>query len=65
MEDFDRSITAEMAETHRTYLRELIKRMESHPRIEVLKGYQVVEHEGAVGNFKTKVAQQMAPRRES
>ncbi len=40
-----------------TYLREIIKRIENHPRIEVLKGYQVVEHEGAVGNFKTKVAQ--------
>ena len=39
------------------YLRELVKRVESHPRIEVLKGYQVVEHEGAVGNFKTKIAQ--------
>jgi len=39
------------------YLRELTKRVESHPRIEVLKGYQVVGHEGAVGNFKTKIAQ--------
>jgi heterodisulfide reductase subunit A-like polyferredoxin len=39
------------------YLRELIKGVETHPRIEVLKGCQVVEHEGAVGNFKTKVAQ--------
>ena len=39
-----------------TYLRELIKRIENHPKIEVLKGYQLVEHEGAVGNFKTKVA---------
>ena len=39
------------------FLRELIKRVEGHPKIEVLKGYQVVEHEGAVGNFKTKVAQ--------
>ena len=39
------------------YLRELIRRIESHPRIEVLKGYQVVGHEGAVGNFKTKIAQ--------
>ena len=39
------------------YLRELIRRVESHPKIEFLKGYQVVEHEGAVGNFKTKVAQ--------
>jgi heterodisulfide reductase subunit A-like polyferredoxin len=39
------------------YLRELIKRVESHPRIEVLKGYQVVGHEGAVGNFKTKITQ--------
>jgi heterodisulfide reductase subunit A-like polyferredoxin len=39
------------------YLRELTKRVESHPRIEVLVGYQVVEHEGAVGNFKTKIAQ--------
>ncbi len=38
------------------YLRELIQRVENHPGIEVLKGYQVVEHEGAVGNFKTKVA---------
>jgi heterodisulfide reductase subunit A-like polyferredoxin len=38
------------------YLRELIKKVESHPKIEVLKGYQVVEHGGAVGNFKTKVA---------
>jgi heterodisulfide reductase subunit A len=39
------------------YLRELTKRVENHPRIEVLTGYQVVEHEGAVGNFKTKIAQ--------
>ena len=39
------------------YLKELIKKTENHPKIEVLKGYQVVEHEGAVGNFKTKVAQ--------
>ena len=38
------------------YLRELTKRVESHPKIEVLKNFQVVEHEGAVGNFKTKVA---------
>ncbi|MFB3884131.1 MAG: FAD-dependent oxidoreductase, partial [Thermodesulfobacteriota bacterium] len=38
------------------YLRELIRKVETHPRIEVLKGYQVVEHEGAVGNFKTQVA---------
>jgi len=38
------------------YLREMIQRVENHPRIEVLKGYQVVEHEGAVGNFKTKVS---------
>jgi heterodisulfide reductase subunit A-like polyferredoxin len=38
------------------YLRDLVKKVETHPRIEVLKGYEVVEHEGAVGNFKTKVA---------
>jgi len=38
------------------YLGELIKKVENHPRIEVLKGYQVVEHGGAVGNFKTNVA---------
>jgi heterodisulfide reductase subunit A-like polyferredoxin len=44
------------------YLRDLIKRVESHPRIEVLKGHRVVEHEGAVGNFKTKVANGSAPR---
>jgi heterodisulfide reductase subunit A-like polyferredoxin len=37
------------------YLRELIKKVENHPRIEVLKNHQLVEHEGAVGNFKTKV----------
>ena len=39
------------------YLKELIKKTDNPPKIEVLKGYQVVEHEGAVGNFKTKVAQ--------
>jgi len=39
------------------YLRDLVKRVEGHPKIEVLKSYQVVEHEGSVGNFKTKVAQ--------
>ena len=44
------------------YLRELIRRVESHPKIEFLKGYQVVEHEGAVGNFKTKVANDSAQR---
>jgi len=44
------------------YLRQLIKKVESHPRIEVLKGYEVVGHEGAVGNFKTKVANGSAPR---
>jgi len=37
------------------YLRDLIQGVESHPKIEVLKGYQIAEHEGAVGNFKTKV----------
>jgi heterodisulfide reductase subunit A-like polyferredoxin len=37
-------------------LRELVKKVEAHPRIEVLKGFEVVEHEGAVGNFKTKVS---------
>jgi len=45
-----------------SYLRELIKKVENHPRIEVLKGYQVVEHEGAVGNFKTNVANGSAQR---
>ncbi len=40
-----------------TYLKGLIKKIESHSRIEILKGFQVVDHEGAVGNFKTKVAQ--------
>jgi len=34
------------------YLRELVKRVESHPRIEVLKGYQVVEHEGQLEILK-------------
>jgi heterodisulfide reductase subunit A len=38
------------------YLKELIKEVENHPKIEVLKGFQIVDHEGAVGNFKTKVA---------
>jgi heterodisulfide reductase subunit A len=46
----------------KAYLSDLINRVESHPRIEVLKGHQVVEHEGAVGNFKTKVANGSAPR---
>ena len=44
------------------YLKELIKKVERHPRIEVLKGYEVVEHEGTVGNFKTKVANGSTPR---
>jgi heterodisulfide reductase subunit A-like polyferredoxin len=39
------------------YLEELVKKVVSHPKIEVLKAYQVVEHEGAVGNFKTKIGQ--------
>jgi heterodisulfide reductase subunit A-like polyferredoxin len=38
------------------YLKELIYKVENHPRIEVLKEYQLLEHEGAVGNFKTKIA---------
>jgi len=38
-----------------TFLSDLIRRTESHPRIEVLKGFQVVEHEGSPGNFKTTV----------
>ncbi|MGQ9509898.1 MAG: FAD-dependent oxidoreductase, partial [Thermodesulfobacteriota bacterium] len=38
------------------YLRGLIHKVENHPRIEVLKGFQVIEHEGGVGNFKTKVS---------
>ncbi len=37
------------------FLMNLIERVKTHPRIEVLKGYEVVEHEGSVGNFKTKV----------
>jgi heterodisulfide reductase subunit A-like polyferredoxin len=40
-----------------SYLRELIKSVEHHPRVEVLKGFQVLEHEGSVGNFKTKITQ--------
>jgi heterodisulfide reductase subunit A-like polyferredoxin len=44
------------------YLKELIKKVQSHPKIEVLKGYQLVEHEGAVGNFKTKVVDGSAQR---
>ncbi len=39
------------------FLRELIEKVENHPKIEIFKGFQVVEHEGAVGNFKTKIAQ--------
>jgi heterodisulfide reductase subunit A-like polyferredoxin len=38
-----------------TFLRDLIRRTESHPRIEVLKGFQVIEHEGSPGNFKTTI----------
>ena len=52
-----------MEDDPQAYLKELIKRVESHPKIEVLKGYQVVEHEGAVGNFKTKIAQMDSARR--
>jgi heterodisulfide reductase subunit A-like polyferredoxin len=40
----------------KAYLKELIANVENHPRIEVLKNCQVMEHEGAVGNFKTKVS---------
>jgi heterodisulfide reductase subunit A-like polyferredoxin len=43
------------------YLMELIKKVEGHPKIEVLKGYQVVGHEGAVGNFESRVAQVNGP----
>ncbi len=38
-----------------TFLRGLIVRTESHPRIEVLKNSQVTEHEGSPGNFRTTV----------
>jgi heterodisulfide reductase subunit A-like polyferredoxin len=44
------------------YLKELIEKVEGHPRIEVLRGFQVVAHEGAVGNFKTRVSDGSAQR---
>ncbi len=37
------------------YLAELIDRVVSHPKIEVLTGYKVAEHGGGVGNFQTKL----------
>ena len=36
--------------------------MTAHPLIEVLSGYTVVGHSGAVGNFQTKVAETNGPR---
>jgi heterodisulfide reductase subunit A-like polyferredoxin len=55
-EGFDR-FTSSNGGDPQAYLKELIDKVESHPRIEVLKGYQVAEHEGAVGNFRTKAVQ--------
>ena len=37
-------------------LQELVKRVNEHPNIEVLTGYQVVKSKGFVGNFQTTVA---------
>src|SRR4030042_6611181 len=36
------------------YLRELIEKVEHHPRVEVLKGFQGVDHEGSGGTFKNR-----------
>ena len=44
------------------FLQNLIKRVETHPLIEVFPGYRVVEHSGAVGNFQTKAAEVDGPR---
>ncbi len=44
------------------FLRELADRVAAHPLIEVLSGYTVVGHSGAVGNFQTKVAETKGPR---
>jgi len=38
------------------FLRELVGKVQAHPRIEVLTGHQVVKSSGFVGNFKTTVA---------
>ncbi len=38
------------------FLLELVARVTSHPRIEVLAGHEVVKSEGFVGNFKSTVA---------
>ena len=43
-------------------LRDLVGRVTTHPLIEVLCGYTVVGHSGAVGNFQTKVAETKGPR---
>ncbi|MBM4465074.1 MAG: FAD-binding protein [Chloroflexi bacterium] len=37
------------------YLRELVGKVQAHPRIEVLTGHQVAKSSGFVGNFKTTV----------
>ncbi|MDP2725018.1 MAG: NAD(P)-binding protein, partial [Syntrophales bacterium] len=44
------------------FLEDIIKRVETHPRIEVLTGYRLAGHNGAVGNFKTKVLEVDGPR---
>ncbi|MBI4633214.1 MAG: FAD-dependent oxidoreductase [Deltaproteobacteria bacterium] len=44
------------------FLTDLINRVETHPLIEVLPGYQVADHSGGVGNFQTKVAEVNGPR---
>jgi len=53
--------SAEGGDPHQ-FLEDLKKRVDTHPQIEVLRGYRVVEHSGAMGNFQTKVAEIDGPR---
>ncbi len=53
--------SAEGGDPHQ-FLEDLKKRVDTHPRIEVLRGYRVVENSGAMGNFQTKVAEVDGPR---
>jgi heterodisulfide reductase subunit A-like polyferredoxin len=45
-----------------SFLRELVARVETHDRIEVLTGQIVIKHKGYVGNFKTMVQEIEGPR---
>jgi len=43
-------------ENPQAFLKEIVSRVLRHPKIEIFKEYKVIEHEGSVGNFKTKIS---------